>query len=58
MGLIKRAARVVGRLLLIAIIFGAGWLFAKVGIGTAVEPSSLTELENQFRTRMQNISLI
>ena len=58
MGLIKRIASVVGGLLLMAVIFGAGWLFAKVGIGTAVEPSSLTELENQFRTRMQNTSLI
>ena len=58
MGLIKRVARVVGLLLLVVVSAATGWFAAKAGIGAAIEPSSLTELENQFRTRMQDTSLI
>jgi hypothetical protein len=45
-------------LLLILITFGAGWTTARLGIGSAVDPSSLTDLERQFTEQMQGAALV
>ena len=43
---------------LLAVMFAAGWLVAKSGVGQAVDPASLTDLERDFAERMQNVALV
>lgn len=38
--------------------FAAGWVVGRAGIGSVVEPDSLTELEREFAERMQDVSLV
>jgi hypothetical protein len=38
--------------------FAGGWLVGRLGIGAAVKPESLTELERQFTDRMREVSLV
>jgi hypothetical protein len=40
------------------ITFGGGWLVGRLGIGSVVDPASLTEQEREFRERMNNVSLV
>jgi hypothetical protein len=53
-----RIARLVGVFLLLIVAFSAGWIAARLGIGSRVPTSSLTELERQFTERMRNVSLV
>jgi hypothetical protein len=39
-------------------LFAGGWLVGRLGIGSVVNPSSLTEAERQFAERMRNVSMI
>jgi hypothetical protein len=39
-------------------IFGGGWLVGRLGIGSAVKPASLTELERQFTERMRDVTMV
>ena len=41
-----------------AAIFAGGWLTGRLGIGSVVEPASLTEAERQFTERMRDVSLV
>jgi len=53
--------RVVGMAMVVALalaIFGGGWLVGRLGIGTAVKPASLTELERQFTERMRDVTMV
>ena len=53
--------RILGAALLVVLmlaIFGGGWLTGRLGIGSAVNPASLTELERQFTERMRDVSLV
>ena len=43
---------------LVLAIFGGGWLVGRLGIGAAVNPKSLTELERQFTERMRDVTMI
>ena len=52
-GIIKAVAFVV----LLAAVFGAGWLLATSGAGRGVDPASLTDLEREFAENMQNVVL-
>ena len=49
-------------LLLIAILagvaFAGGWIVGRTGIGSAVDPASLTERERQFSDRLSGASLV
>lgn len=38
--------------------FIAGWLVGRTGLGSAVDPSSLTERERAFADRMRNVALV
>lgn len=53
-GLLKFGVGVV----LLAVMFAAGWLVAKTGVGQAVDPASLTDRERDFTERMQNVALV
>jgi hypothetical protein len=39
-------------------IFGAGWLTGRLGIGAAMNPASLPDLERQFTERMRDVALV
>ena len=45
-------------IVLALLLFGGGWLIGRLGIGAAVDPASLTEVERQFAERMRNVTLI
>ena len=47
-----------GVVVLLAVVFAAGWLVANLGVGQAVDPASLTDLERDFTERMQNVALV
>jgi hypothetical protein len=40
------------------VTFSAGWIVATLGIGAAVRPSSLSELERQFTERMRGVAMV
>ena len=40
------------------VLFGGGWLVGRLGIGSVVEPSSLTGAERQFSDDMRNVALV
>ena len=42
----------------LVVMFALGWWVAKTGVGQAVDPTSLTDLERQFTERMQNVALV
>ena len=39
-------------------LFSGGWLLGRTGIGTVVEPASLTEAERRFSESMQGAALV
>ena len=44
--------------LLALVLFGAGWLVGRLGIGAAVNPDSLNMMEREFIERMRDVSLV
>ena len=40
------------------ILFGGGWLVGRLGIGSVVDPASLSDAERQFSERMKNVALV
>jgi hypothetical protein len=58
MALVRRLVGIALAVLLILLVFGGGWLVGRLGIGSAVDPASLTELEQQFAERMRDVSLV
>jgi len=58
MALAKRFVGLVVILVLMLVVFGAGWTVAKMGIGSAVARASLTDLERQFTEQMKDSALV
>jgi hypothetical protein len=58
MALIGRVVRYSIALVLLVVLFGAGWVTGRTGIGSVVDPASLTDLERQFTDRMRGVSLV
>ena len=56
--LAKRFVGLVVIVVLMLVMFGAGWTVAKMGIGSAVAPASLTDLERQFTAQMKDAALV
>lgn len=50
--------KLVSVVVVLALTFGFGWTLAKSGVGQAVDPASLTDLERAFTERMQNVTLV
>ena len=44
--------------LLLLAIFAGGWLVGRLGIGSVVNPASLTDVERQFAERMRDATLV
>ena len=58
MALRSRVVRIALGLIAALVLFAAGWLTGRLGIGSVVDPASLTEAERQFVDRMNNVSLV
>ena len=58
MAVFSRGLRVTLLVLLAAVLFAGGWLVGRSGIGSVVDPSSLTETERQFAESMHNVALV
>ncbi len=53
--------RVLGSVLVVVLLlatFAGGWLVGRLGIGSVVDPASLTDLERQFTERMRNVTMV
>ena len=58
MAIVRRVVTLSLAAMLAILIFCGGWLIGRTGIGSVVDPSSMTEAERQFADRMQNVSLV
>ncbi len=47
-----------GVIVLLVLAYAGGWIVAKSGMGQAVDPASLTDLERAFAERMQDVTLV
>jgi hypothetical protein len=45
-------------LILASVLFSAGWLTGRLGIGSVVDPASMSAAEREFSQRMSNVSLV
>jgi len=45
-------------MVLLLVVFSGGWLTGRLGIGSVVDPVSLTDLEREFSERMRDVSLV
>jgi hypothetical protein len=55
---VKRVVAVSALIVLLVAGFGGGWIVGRLGIGSVVDPASLTDLEREFTERMLDVSLI
>lgn len=54
----RTLTRLLAVLVLLAVMFGAGWLTGAARIGSTLDPASLPELERQFAERMRGSVLV
>ena len=54
----RRVLKVAMAVLLLLAIFVGGWLAGRLGIGSVVDPASLTDVERQFAERMRDATLV
>ena len=54
----QRFIRLAVTVLLLLVMFAAGWLVAKTGVGSRVDRASLSDLERQFTDRMKGVALV
>jgi hypothetical protein len=55
---VRRVLRLVLIVVVALILFAGGWLAGRTGIGSVVDPASLTDAERQFSERMKNVALV
>jgi len=55
---VGRVMRAVLLLVLAIVLFVGGWLTGRLGIGSVVNPSSLSAVERDFSERMRDVALI
>ena len=58
MAVLRRAVGVVVALVFAVLLFGGGWLVGRLGIGSVVSPSSMTEAERRFAESMQGVTMV
>ena len=54
----RKAAAVVGGLLVLLVVFAGGYVAGRTGAGSVVDPASLPDAERQFIERMTGASLV
>lgn len=55
---VRRALGIALGVVLVLAIFAGGWLTGRLGIGSVVDPESLTDLERQFTESMREVTMI
>ena len=58
MALVRRVLGIAMVVVLVLAIFSGGWLVGRLGIGSVVNPASLSEVERQFTERMRDVSMV
>ena len=58
MAILRPVLRLALIFVLALILFGGGWLAGRLGIGSVVNPSSLTATERQFSDGMRNVAMV
>jgi hypothetical protein len=58
MGTVARLAKVVSLLVVFLLVFAAGWLAARTGMGSAIDPASLPAVERAFVEQMHGAAMI
>jgi hypothetical protein len=58
MARITRLVSIFGIVVLMLLMFGSGWVVAKLRVGSAVASASLTDLERRFAEQMTGASLV
>ena len=53
-----RLAWSVAAVVLLVLTFVSGWVSGRLGLGSAVDPASLTELERRFSAQMRDAALV
>jgi hypothetical protein len=56
--MIRRVLKLALVVVLLLMIFGGGWLVGRLGIGSVVDPASLTDVERQFTERMREVTMV
>jgi hypothetical protein len=56
--MIRRVLAVAALVLLMLVVFAGGWLVGRLGIGSVVDPASLTEAERRFADEMRGVTLV
>jgi hypothetical protein len=55
---VRRFLKLALAVVLLLAIFGGGWVAGRLGMGAAVDPASLPDVERQFVERMRDVSLV
>ena len=55
---VRRTLGIALGVVLLLVIFAVGWLAGRLGIGSVVDPASLTDLERQFTQRMNDVTMV
>lgn len=50
--------KALGGVVLLVLVFGAGWLTAKTGMGSAFDPATLPAVEREFAERLNGAALV
>jgi hypothetical protein len=58
MALVRRVLGITVALSLLLATLGGGWLVGRLGIGSVVDPASLTDLEREFTERMRDVTMV
>lgn len=58
MAILRRVPRFALFALIALALFGGGWLVGRLGIGSVIDPSSLTQVERQFADDMRNVTMV
>jgi hypothetical protein len=54
----RRVLKIALLVVVMLAVFAAGWLMARTGMGSAMDPASLPEVERQFAEKMRGAALV
>jgi len=54
----RRVLQAAAALVLLVLVFAAGWLVARTGMGRAIDPAALPEIERRFVEQMHGAALV
>ena len=57
-GRVLKAAKIVALVASLLVVFAGGWLVGRLGIGSVVDPASLSDVERRFAERMRGVTMI